>query len=190
MMPPPLVTIITPSLNQGRFLPDTLRSVRNQDHPAIEHIVVDGRSTDGSVDTLHAAPGIRWISEPDRGPVDALNKGFALATGDFLGWLNADDTFHSDTVSAAVRAFADSGADVVYGDLEMVDEPGTRVFKMCWGIPFDLRVLLVSETKDIVAASDAADARWFDVLSAETKQMIDTSAQRLLRKGLHALRRF
>jgi 8-oxo-dGTP pyrophosphatase MutT (NUDIX family) len=55
---------------------------------------------------------------------------------------------------------------------------------------FDLRVLLVSETKDIVAASDAADARWFDVLSAETKQMIDTSAQRLLRKGLHALRRF
>ncbi|NQU09475.1 glycosyltransferase [bacterium] len=138
----PLVSIITPSFNQVRFLPDTLRSVREQAYRPIEHIVVDGGSTDGSVEVLRATAGIRWVSEPDRGPVDALNKGFALAQGQVLAWLNSDDLFYPDTVGSAVRALRDTGADMVYGDVDMVDEECRRVLKVCRGIPFELATLL------------------------------------------------
>ena len=71
----PKVSIVTPSFNQARYLPMTLQCVREQDYPGIEHIVVDGGSTDGTLDILRDAPGIRWVSERDRGQVDALNKG-------------------------------------------------------------------------------------------------------------------
>jgi glycosyltransferase involved in cell wall biosynthesis len=135
------VSIITPSFNQARFLPDTLRSVRAQDYPNIEHIVVDGGSTDGTIELLKAAPGIRWISEPDRGQVDALNKGFAMATGEILAWLNSDDVMNPDTVRVAADTLQRTGADLVYGDVEIVDEVGRPLRTSC-GIPFDLRVLL------------------------------------------------
>ncbi len=136
-----LVTLVTPSYNQVRFLPETLAAVRDQDYPHIEHVVIDGGSTDGSVDILRTAENLRWISEPDRGQVHALNKGFAMASGEILAWLNSDDTFYPDTVSAAIRALEESGADLVYGDLEMVNEQG-RIFKICYGIPFDLPTFL------------------------------------------------
>jgi glycosyltransferase involved in cell wall biosynthesis len=137
----PLVSIVTPSFNQARFLPETLASVRGQEYQPLEHLVLDGGSTDGSVDLLRTAPGIQWASGPDRGQVDALNKGFARARGDVLAWLNSDDTFYPDTVSRAVEALDRTGADLVYGDLEMTDEAG-RLFKICYGIPFDFRALL------------------------------------------------
>jgi glycosyltransferase involved in cell wall biosynthesis len=140
-MTAPTVSIVTPSFNQARFLPYTLESVRQQDYPNIEHIVVDGGSTDGSVDILRQAPRIRWVSEPDRGQVDAINKGFAMAKGDILAWLNSDDTFGPHTVSTAVAALDRTGADLVYGDVEIVDEHGA-VLKVINGIPFDYRVLL------------------------------------------------
>ena len=137
----PTVSIITPSFNQAQFLPATLRSIRDQDYPQIEHIVIDGGSIDGSLEILRAAPAIRWISEPDRGQVDALNKGFALATGDVLAWLNSDDLFETDTVRQAVAALERTGADAVYGDLQIVDPDGgfRRWFR---GVPFNLRMLL------------------------------------------------
>jgi glycosyltransferase involved in cell wall biosynthesis len=137
----PRVSIVTPSFNQVAFLAQTLQSVRAQDYPDIEHIVVDGGSTDGSVDILRAAPNIRWISERDHGQVDALNKGFAMATGEILAWLNSDDTMFPNTVSAAVAALERTGADMVYGDLEIVGEHG-EILRDFFGVPFDFRVLL------------------------------------------------
>jgi glycosyltransferase involved in cell wall biosynthesis len=98
------VSIVTPSFNQARFLPQTLASVRARDYLGIEHIVVDGGSTDGSVDILRAAPGIRWVSEPDHGQVDALNKGFSMATGEVLAWVNSNDTISPQAVRIAVEA--------------------------------------------------------------------------------------
>ena len=140
-MSTPKVSIVTPSFNQAKFLPATLRSVCEQDYPHIEHIVVDGGSTDGTVDILRTAPRIRWVSEPDRGQVHAVNKGFAMATGDILAWLNSDDTMNPNTVSTAVAALQRSGVDLVFGDVEIVDENG-KPLKLVRGIPFDFRILL------------------------------------------------
>jgi glycosyltransferase involved in cell wall biosynthesis len=137
----PLVSIITPSFNQAKFLPETLRSVREQTYPHIEHIIMDGGSTDGSVDILRVVPGIRWVSERDRGQVDAINKGFAMATGDILAWLNSDDTMNRDTVSTVVGALERTGTDLVHGDLDIVDEDGKRIRKF-YGVPHDFRILL------------------------------------------------
>jgi len=137
----PLVSIVTPSFNQARFLPQTLASIRAQDYPSIENIVVDGGSTDGSVDILRAAARIRWISERDHGQVDALNKGFAMATGEILAWVNSDDTISPQTVRIAVEALQRTGADLVYGDVRIIAPDGTHV-RMFYGIPFDYRVLL------------------------------------------------
>jgi glycosyltransferase involved in cell wall biosynthesis len=137
----PKVSIVTPSFNQARFLPETLASIRAQDYPAIENIIVDGGSTDGSVDILRVTPGIRWVSERDHGQVDALNKGFAMATGEILAWLNSDDTLSPHAVRIAVEALQRTGADMVYGDLRIIAQDGMHI-RMFYGIPFDYRVLL------------------------------------------------
>jgi glycosyltransferase involved in cell wall biosynthesis len=140
-MQSPKVSIVTPSFNQAKFLPQTLASVQQQDYPNIEHIVVDGGSTDGSVEILQKSAKIRWISQPDRGQVNALNKGFAMATGEIFAWLNSDDTMNPNTVGVGVAALQKTGADLVYGDVEIVDENG-NVLKISRGIPFDFRILL------------------------------------------------
>ena len=137
----PKVSIITPSFNQARFLPETFRSLARQDYPNIEHIVVDGGSTDGTVELLKTAPGIRWVSEKDNGQIDALNKGFAMATGEILAWLNSDDTLSPGAVRIAVEALERSGADLVYGDVRLVDQDSTHE-RMFYGIPHDYRILL------------------------------------------------
>ena len=143
-MATPKVSIVTPSFNQAAFLGQTLQSVRAQDYPNIEHIVVDGGSTDGSVDLLRAAPNIRWVSEPDKGQVDAIDKGFAMATGEILAWVNSDDTISPDAARIAVEALQRTGADLVYGDLRIIDQDGTHE-RMFYGIPFDYRVLLSTD---------------------------------------------
>jgi glycosyltransferase involved in cell wall biosynthesis len=125
MAEPPLVSIVTPVLNGARFLPDLLHSLRSQDHPRVEHIVVDGGSTDGTLDLLREA-GVRWVSGRDQGMYDAINRGLALATGDVLAYQNADDRYVvPDALSAAVahlQAFPE--LDVVYGRFRYVDEGG------------------------------------------------------------------
>ena len=122
----PLVTIVTPVRNGVRFLAETLASVRGQDYRPIEHIVVDGGSTDGTLELIRRAPEIRWISEPDQGLYDAINKGLRMAKGDILAYQNADDRYVvPDAVTAAVghlRAHPD--VDVVYGDYRLIDEVG------------------------------------------------------------------
>lgn len=122
----PLISIVTPVLNGARFLPETLASVRGQDHPRVEHIVVDGGSTDGTMDLLREAPGIRWVSEPDRGLYDAVNKGLRMAEGDILAYQNADDRYVlPDAVSCAVDHMrGHPEIDVVYGDYRLIDEEG------------------------------------------------------------------
>jgi glycosyltransferase involved in cell wall biosynthesis len=123
----PLVSIVTPSFNQGRYLEETLRSVLEQDYPRIEYIVIDGGSTDGSVDIIrrYADRLADWVSEPDRGQSDALNKGFARSHGEVMAWLNSDDLYTPGAVRRAVEAFqAHPGAAVVYGDCAYVDAEG------------------------------------------------------------------
>jgi glycosyltransferase involved in cell wall biosynthesis len=137
----PLVSVVTPVLDGVRFLEDNLASVRAQDHPRIEHIVVDGGSTDGTLDLLRRAPGIAWTSGPDAGMYDAINRGFRAARGDILAYQNADDRYVPGALSAAVRAFADHPeADVVYGDFRFIDEAGA-VGREVRVREFDLRAL-------------------------------------------------
>lgn len=123
----PKISIVTPSLNQGRFLRKCLESVKSQDWPEIEHFVIDGGSTDGTLKILEEHKGqlTHYISEPDNGAADAINKGLAMCTGDIVAWLNADDYYLPDAfkkVAAAWRAAPD--APFWFGNGERVDEAG------------------------------------------------------------------
>jgi len=135
-------TIITPNLNYGRFLHDCLASVASQqqiippdqDEPraespqplgvTVEHLVMDGGSTDGSAEVAAAFPHVIWTSEADAGMSDAINKGFARARGDWVMWLNADDRLKPGALAAMVPWLERSRADVVYGDWDFVNEAG------------------------------------------------------------------
>lgn len=122
-----LVSIITPSFNQAAYLEQTIRSVLEQADARIEYILVDGASTDGSVDIVkkYADKFAWWVSEKDNGQADAINKGFARATGDILAWLNSDDYYLPGAVSAAVKIFNENpGVLMVYGNMLAVDEHG------------------------------------------------------------------
>ena len=126
----PLVSIITPSYNQGRFLEATIRSVLEQDYPHIEYIVMDGGSTDDSVAILqwYSDSLAYWESQPDRGQAHAVNKGLLRAKGEILGWLNSDDLLAPGAVSRSVQIFlGQPEIDVVYGRLARIDEAGHPV---------------------------------------------------------------
>jgi len=123
----PLVSIVTPSYNQAEFLETTIRSVLDQVYPNLEYMVVDGGSTDGSLEIIrqYADRMAWWVSEHDRGQTDAINKGFTRAHGDILAWLNSDDTYGPRAVAEAVT-FLQTHPDVgmVYGDANFIDEQG------------------------------------------------------------------
>lgn len=114
----PLVTIITPSYNQGEFIKDTIESVLSQDYPNIEYFVMDGGSTDNTIDILESYEGrFYWCSEKDKGQADAINKGIRKANGKIIGWLNSDDTYLENAVSTVVKYFKDHpNTDMVYGE--------------------------------------------------------------------------
>jgi len=114
-----LVSIVTPTYNPGARLERCIASVASQTYTNIEHIVVDAGSTDGTLELLAAHPDVRWVSEPDEGQADALNKGFRMAEGELLTWINGDDTLEPGAVSSVVEAFERTGAEWIYGNCEM-----------------------------------------------------------------------
>ena len=128
----PLVSIITPSFNQAQYLEATIQSVFGQDYPRIEYIIVDGGSTDGSVDVIKKYEGrlAGWVSEQDKGQTDAINKGFNRANGEILAWLNSDDTYNPGAVSAAVKFLMDNPEiAMVYADCNFINEQGGVIGK-------------------------------------------------------------
>jgi len=150
---PPLVSIITPSFNQARYIEATIQSVLAQDYPRIEYIIVDGGSTDGTVDIIKKyshhlesdsllsesqkqSSGIHkhsiawWVSEQDKGQTDAINKGFARTNGEILAWINSDDTYEPGAVSAAVKYLQEHpDVGLVYGDCNFINEEGRVIGK-------------------------------------------------------------
>ena len=123
----PLVTIITPSYNQGRFIEETILSVLNQDYPNIEYMVMDGGSTDNTLEILKKYSNrIIWFSENDKGQSDAINKGFRLAKGEVIAWLNSDDTYLTGAIRKAVDYLYNINPDAkfVYGEGYHVSENG------------------------------------------------------------------
>lgn len=128
----PLVSIVTPSYNQAQFLEATIQSVLSQDYPHLEYIIVDGGSTDGSLEIIrnYADRLAWWVSEPDRGQTDAINKGFARARGEIFAWLNSDDTYEPGAVRAAVEfLMTHPEVGMVYGDANFIDEAGRVIGK-------------------------------------------------------------
>ncbi len=125
--PLPLVSIVTPSFNQAPYLEAAIESVLSQDYPRLETIIIDGGSTDGSLEIIrrYARRLAHWSSEPDSGQTEAINKGFTRATGDVLAWLNSDDLYRPGAVRQAVE-FLERHPEVgmVYGDADYVDESG------------------------------------------------------------------
>ena len=126
----PLISIVVPSYNQGAFLDECLRSALDQSHSRKEVIVIDGGSADSSREILHRYERRLdyWISEPDRGQANAVNKGWARAKGDILGWLNSDDRLEPGALEAAAEAFAaHPGAPILYGDVAEIDPQGAAL---------------------------------------------------------------
>lgn len=139
----PLVSIVTPSFNQAPFLEETIRSVLDQDYPRIEYIVVDGASTDGSQEIIRRYQDrlAYWTSEPDLGQTDAINKGFSLAHGDVLAWLNSDDTYRPGAVQEAVGYLHDHpDIGMVYGHAFYIGQASQILAPYPTG-PTDLRGL-------------------------------------------------
>lgn len=139
------ISIVTVAFNSAGTIAETLESVATQTHQDAEHIVIDGASTDGTLDIVrrHGPDVTRVISEPDRGIYDAMNKGIAMATGDWIGFLNADDMFASpQSLARIATAVSQGGYDIAYGDLVYVSARDTdKVLRTWTSGPFDPRSL-------------------------------------------------
>jgi glycosyltransferase involved in cell wall biosynthesis len=122
----PLISVLTPAFRCGKYLEQNLQSVQDQFYPSIEHIVVDGGSTDGTVEILKKYPSVKWVSEPDKGEADALNKAVAMSRGEYLMWLNADDYFWTEeAVEASMEAvgrFSGEKFPITHGNLVLIDD--------------------------------------------------------------------
>jgi glycosyltransferase involved in cell wall biosynthesis len=138
----PLVSIVTPSYNMARYLPETIESVLSQDYPRIEYIVIDGGSTDATPEILDRYKNrLRYVSGPDLGPSDAAYQGFQQAHGEILAWLNADDSYLPGAIRTAVDyLLAHPDVDVVYGEGWWIDENGATISRYPT-LPFDAKTL-------------------------------------------------
>jgi glycosyltransferase involved in cell wall biosynthesis len=164
----PQISIVTPSFNQANFIGEALESVRLQNYDNCEHLVIDGMSTDGTVDLLHALAAnqkqqkLFWSSERDSGQSEALNKGFRQAKGDIVGWLNSDDRYRAGCFEHIVRAFDDHpDVDIIYGDYLIVNEAG-KVLKIRREIEFSAFILLYHRILYIPTTATFFRRRIFD----------------------------
>lgn len=142
----PLVSIITPSYNQGRFIEETIRSILLQGYPNLEYIIIDAGSTDETLDIIRKyEPWIaQWVSERDRGQSDAINKGFSRANGEIIAWLNSDDIYHPGAIHQAVLALMeDPDCAMIYGGCDIVHEDGS-LYQRYPTRPFDLKILITA----------------------------------------------
>lgn len=129
------ISIITVTYNSEKFLESCIQSIRSQDYPHIEHIIVDGKSTDGTLAIIKANEDAiaNWISETDRGMYDAINKGMQLATGDIIGLLNSDDLLAApDVISSIAKTFTEKNVDSLYADLLFVEQENTNKVYRTW----------------------------------------------------------
>ncbi|MBV6716005.1 glycosyltransferase family 2 protein [Paenibacillus chitinolyticus] len=140
----PKVTIITPSFNQGRFIEETIQSVLSQAYPNLEYIVIDGGSTDETISILNKYNGkLKWISEKDNGQSDAINKGFKMASGEIVAWLNSDDTYEPGAIKTAVDCFLENPQYVmVYGEGDITDAQSNKLKRFEATQRFDLYALI------------------------------------------------
>jgi glycosyltransferase involved in cell wall biosynthesis len=137
----PKISIVTPSYNQGEYIELAIQSVLNQNYSNFEHIILDNCSADSTIDTLNQYDHLVWKSKPDQGQSDALNQGFRMATGDIVGWLNADDVYLPGCFNSIADWFIrHPQADVVYGDYRWITQTGD-VFQLRREIDFDLFIL-------------------------------------------------
>jgi len=142
--PWPRISIVTPSYNQGQFIEETIRSVLLQGYPNLEYIIVDGGSTDNSVEIIKKyEPWLSyWVSEKDRGQSHAINKGMQKSTGDIFAWINSDDVYKPVTLIKVARIFSENRElDLVYGRAEIIDE-NSVVFGRLMGDEFDLGIMM------------------------------------------------
>lgn len=161
-------SIVTPSFNQGAFIAKALQSVYRQNYPEVEHLVIDGGSSDGTLGTLRDCSGqpgwnhLRWISEPDHGQAHALNKGFLQASSDIVGWLNSDDLYLPGCFERVVQVFEQHpGIDVIYGDYRWIDKNGA-VSRIRHEIEFSRFVLIYHRVLYIPTTSTFFRRRIFD----------------------------
>ncbi|WP_263356193.1 glycosyltransferase family 2 protein [Acidicapsa ligni] len=161
------ISIITPSLNQCAYLGETLESIRIQNYANVEHLVLDGVSTDGSVALLLAKTGpewqhMSWVSERDGGCTQALNKGIRLATGDIIGWLNSDDRYRPGCLELVAKIFEQNpDIDVIYGDFTFMNEHGTHL-RVRREIEFSRLVLFYHRISPIPSTATFFRRRIFD----------------------------
>lgn len=138
----PELSVVTPTFNSAEYLQDALSSVARQAGVSVEHIVMDNRSSDGTIALLQQASSVQWVSEPDGGQSDAINKGFLRARAELMGWLNADDYYLPGGLAAVARAARENPqADVIYGDCVFVDSVG-RIVRSKLEHRFDRNILL------------------------------------------------
>jgi len=167
----PLISVVTPSFNQARFIGEALASVQLQSYNNYEHLVVDGMSTDETVDILRdltpataniEQPNMFWTSEPDSGQSEALNKGFRRAKGEIIGWLNSDDRYRPECFECVVQVFNDNPEiDIVYGDYILVNELG-ETLRVRREIEFNAFILLYHRVLYIPTTATFFRRRIFD----------------------------
>jgi len=136
----PKISVITPSYNQGLYIEETIRSVINQNYPNLEYIIIDGGSTDNSVDIIkkYMDKINYWCSEPDKGQSNAINKGLMKAKGDILAYINSDDVYSDGTFFKVAKFFQENpDVGIVYGDIQLIDQ-FSKILKNRYEIEFDL----------------------------------------------------
>jgi len=140
----PKISIVTPSYNQARFLERTILSVLKQNYPNLEYIIIDGGSTDGSVEIIKKYESYLayWVSEPDQGQADAIRKGFAKSSGEIMAWLNSDDLYLPGALWKVARLFCQKPeADLVYGNIYLIDEEDRKIGELRF-TKFDFNTLI------------------------------------------------